>query len=851
MPSIKIISNPYIQKSSFEVWDPATSSWAVVNAGSRLLNKGLSEGFFPFKVKEIVDTIVDEYGGGERIDLLFEGTDDEYRELDAICSREEYSGVLELKRSPRWLENARDILPQVVAVFDDLSGFFQARAEGKPKVEEDLEKFIEATDDAIPICVLGNYSSGKSTFINALIGCELLPSGDEPVTARVYRIRRSRQADRGSISFTLGDMPVRLAFDDRGLRRSAVDQPEILHAVFDATAGLEPDMIRQMNRALEVINGLDEAEGERTVSDLIDIEVPTNSDDAWDRDNEFVIFDTPGSNAASHADHQRVLREAMNGMSNGLPVYVCEYSSLDTTDNQQLYDEVRHIEALDDRFTMIIVNKADAAALPRAGFSDADKDRMLGEAIPRSMYAQGMYFVSSIMALGAKIGGDFGSDFYAEKYEDQKDKYINPQSRFYKELYKYDLMPDQIMERVSEHAKECPDKLLANSGLYSVEEAIREFAAKYSSYNKCYQSELLLGKLIETTTAGIDSAQKKRREMREHRSQQLERDKKKLVDDLDACVTELLNDADENSSGNFDSNKENYLTYLIAEDLEQSQNEYIEEAKETQTFSNAHENAEEKHNRFVDKVKTAISDAMPGGEKFRIGQAIKDVTGAALDSMRAQTDVAEAETTAKRTAADRLYQEIEERYDLWLKSNSKKIDEDSKSYWQGEAESARDRIYKLVIGSEGISSEKRDQLGSIVIKYRNLRFSANSAEAFEEEKLHGTWLGNIKLIDSDTLNVERAAKAYNDKMLQAIDHVYNKIAKIHRDDFSRWLEDLHMELEENIVDYNPTLRSQQEIILEETKEIERLEEDRRRLDENQAAVRRMMEWQEGERGNGD
>ena len=45
------------------------------------------------------------------------------------------------------------------------------------------------SEGVIPICVFGNYSAGKSTFINALIGREVLPSGGDPVTAKIYKIK--------------------------------------------------------------------------------------------------------------------------------------------------------------------------------------------------------------------------------------------------------------------------------------------------------------------------------------------------------------------------------------------------------------------------------------------------------------------------------------------------------------------------------------------------------------------------------------------------------------------------------------------------------------------------------------
>ena len=38
-------------------------------------------------------------------------------------------------------------------------------------------------------------------------------------------------------------------------------------------------------------------------------------------------------------------------MSNGLSLFVSDYTSLDTVDNENLYEELRSIKEIDDRFT--------------------------------------------------------------------------------------------------------------------------------------------------------------------------------------------------------------------------------------------------------------------------------------------------------------------------------------------------------------------------------------------------------------------------------------------------------------------------------------------------------------------
>lgn len=161
-----------------------------------------------------------------------------------------------------------------------------------------------------------------------------------------------------------------------------------------------------------------------------------------------MIFDTPGSNSASNSSHYQVLKKAMEGFSNGLPMYVSEFGSLDSTDNEALYMDIKNIEELDDRFTMIIVNKADMAKLPKGKLSKEDEEQILSLSIPRNLYTEGIYFVSSVMGLGSKNKGEFVDEHYAEIFEDQKQKYADVTSRFYKTLYQYNIMPDQLKQRL-------------------------------------------------------------------------------------------------------------------------------------------------------------------------------------------------------------------------------------------------------------------------------------------------------------------------------------------------------------------------------------------------------------------
>lgn len=122
---------------------------------------------------------MDEYGHeGETTEIVFEGPDDEWTELSNVCAAPGIENRIKLTRGERALANARDILPYVKDEFDSVYPIIASYADSHEEIYELLKMFRAASSDDVPVCVVGNYSSGKSTFINALLGIELLPSGE-------------------------------------------------------------------------------------------------------------------------------------------------------------------------------------------------------------------------------------------------------------------------------------------------------------------------------------------------------------------------------------------------------------------------------------------------------------------------------------------------------------------------------------------------------------------------------------------------------------------------------------------------------------------------------------------------
>ncbi len=72
-----------------------------------------------------------------------------------------------------------------------LAGF-----EVTPEDQKTLQKSIHQLDELFLLVVVGEFNSGKSAFINALLGERFLPEGVTPTTAQIYILHHGEASDR-------------------------------------------------------------------------------------------------------------------------------------------------------------------------------------------------------------------------------------------------------------------------------------------------------------------------------------------------------------------------------------------------------------------------------------------------------------------------------------------------------------------------------------------------------------------------------------------------------------------------------------------------------------------------------
>lgn len=808
MAKVKIISNPYEKKISFQCWNQ-NKGWTVVGTDndkdSQLLNEKITGGFFPFKAEEIVKTIIEEYAEShDPTELVFEGTEDEYEELKLLCEDSVYKPYIKLMNLKKRIQNADLVFGEIKSLFSEQISKILESIEVSDQMQNECAKYADASNDRIPICVVGNYSTGKSTFINALIGNELLASDVKTSTAWNYKILCSPKDAYAEVHFCCEENPIDLIFDGNEWSATSEDNKivhEIAHKINEQD---ENDVILRVRTALAVINRCMKDFG-LTVTGAIEVKVPFKQSILMKENRNFVIFDTPGSNSASNQNHTAILKEALQGLSNGILLFVTDYDHMDGNDNEALYQSIDKMQEFDSRFTMIIVNRMDMQnGLPLEGFSENEKREILEQAIPRNLYSAGIYFVSSVMGLGAKNDGAFIDRSLKGAYS--KLKRIDPDDELYRKYYMYNILPRQLEEKERKAASQCENVALADSGLFSVENRIKLFAEKYSVYNKCIQSHIFLKNVVNEISKMIQD-----------KKQVLEQSVMKKKEDLEQQKEKLLNQIAETSQ-----NLEEY--YYNKYDDSKVKEEYIAHCKVLfEDFLEEIFRASQEQSEIAQRKEKCSQD-----NKWLFVKGV--VQG--IDDVRLNNGY-------WMTPTDKRYLIVQA--NMVYKNDARKVQEIlnrvSRKYWGIRTEKIKTELISIIVGSEVLTDENKDILKDIIMSYEQTEFQDYSEEVFAAEFL--------KQRNAEALK-KQLKENYDIELEKGLQPICSKIKDSHAKSFNEWCGRLQKEIEKNIEVYSPELQVMVKEIEEEEQKFKQIEEKQHRIEACAEKIKAMMEWSQEE-----
>lgn len=823
MNKIKVVSNPYEKTVTFSRYDLSSDNWVAINSennsNSKLVSAVFQRGFFPFKVYDILKEIENEYSiPDEKLELTFEGPNDEKQQLEEALKDEQFSNII-LSSSTSYLENARDVLPEVNRIFRNLEPLIIKNiGESNKEIEAQLKRFSDASGDTVPICVLGTYSAGKSTFINALIGQELLPSAETPVTAKIYKVTASSYEDRAKISFVYKDERVILTFHDDQVFYDGLNETDVFgKAINDILNDSFDSIISKIHAVLEVINDF----ADEGVGDLIEILVPFSKGILGDIGSKITIFDTPGSNSSTNSQHSEVLANAMAGMSNGLPVFVTDSSSLDSTDNSNLKEKLISVEGLDERFTMIVVNKAEAADLSLTNFKrESFRNKIMNQAVPRELYAQGIYYVSSILGLGAKLNGHLEGEFYSEQFDTYREKYSNPETKYYKKLYEFDILPRQMSSTVRATAEKSSDLIYANSGLLTIEDTIKTFVNRYSHYDKCQQAKALLDKLLLKTNVVIAEKNEDLHSREAELEANLDDQKFVIVESLKSTSLSMKNDLLIQYPKEMKIFQENLIKQINKDDVLKRFNDI-----QTEILSlNATLNLTEHQQIDISNLK--------------LGNISNEVSNYFSISRENKTKKINLENLASAQTVEYFRNKfVEELY--FSRIEFERI---SSSFWANHASEIKSQFEAIISGDLGLEPEKRQKLSQLILSYEEIDFGQLNLEKFSKEELSYVFrLGDFSL-RSSKVNAAGLKSTFNDLFKSKMTEFAGSICSEHEKAFKMWLFNLTSIIVQNIIEFSPELSALNAKIQRTKNEVASLEEQQQQIENYTNQIKRMITW---------
>lgn len=467
MAQIYVKYNPYKMQTDIAINGkdiPVDSSLYTVVKGKRLQEW---VGHFPQMLVKELNTV--------DFDVEFKGMDLDYDDFKEAFNHAREDGTLK-KFTLKFIEGKTnvDVNDKIVQIFKDLQDG-PVEEFKDPKLER---AFISINNSEFPINVIATMSSGKSTLINALLCCKLMPSKNEACTATITEI---------------------LDNDDDHFEAVVCDKDG---NVIEEISNLTYEEMDRLN-SNENVHKI-EVEGDIPFLDA--------------RSTALKLVDTPGPNNSQNQEHKNTTFRAINNDANNLILYVLNGTQLSTNDDASLLSYVAEQikkggKQVRDRF-LFVINKMDC-------FNPEEED--IGEAIGTAKQYLAKYGIddpqiypcSAFTALNIRTCLDgINIDNLTRAEEKQLpsaardslpmiDKF-NEYEQMY--LEQYSTLSPSAQSRINfelskaEKNNDSKAQALIHCGIRSIEEAITAYVKKYARTKK-------IKDLVESFREVLESSQ--------------------------------------------------------------------------------------------------------------------------------------------------------------------------------------------------------------------------------------------------------------------------------------------------------------------------------------------------------
>ncbi len=568
----KITYNPFENTVDIMITtDAANPEWENLASNSELLTytNSAMKVLFTNIAEDVVTVINEKQNSSEDgLEIQFYGPASDYKILEEMVAREKSShpdkGELSCVHLGEYY-SADESIRIVKNAYSRISDEFNDYLPNNPKYDasEDsignrIIKFNEIISNEIPICIIGNYSVGKSAFINALIGSEILPSKVDPSTAKNVKVIRS----------TDGNYYLKLSFRSEGFEATSHFEYEIksyglsLLSMEGPEADKADDLINEITEAIsnpsvypkemarrskseilhDVLDVMNNTENQGLLANVrwnLVITVPFVESALTKTDSTIVFYDTPGSNNATlnQAEHKKALEELMAAQTNALPILM-------TTKENAASNDVSEIKNLLDEYSY---NFSSPNCLVVLAKGDLLVSGQLHEPIPTPLTTwhgkSPVLYTTQIGAIGLRKTNkeEWIDEVYKEAFKAWMNKYRDDPETY--SLPEYNIVPCPGRDIID--AAKISSHELYSTGIPSVECEILYYIDHYANYKKAIRGrESLLGALYSIQDE-LDEKKKEFNEASKLAKIKKEEEKVRLIDELGRIkVGDLTNETD-------------------------------------------------------------------------------------------------------------------------------------------------------------------------------------------------------------------------------------------------------------------------------------------------------------------
>ena len=582
----EFVEIPYEECPRLEQYSPGTGDFVLQNQG-----------------KKFFDDIWEQFAK-DNINITFKGTKIDYEDLQKkIADYNETNGKQILKIT-KFIE-----LPNVSETYEAISKFCNETLDTFEKELQDNEtKLIfrrrkslfeerkQALDENdVNLCLVGTYSAGKSTFINAIIGKRILPESINSETAKMFKIRNAENPRVSFVAKTkagVKDDNISIAWNEPlgqfELERVSMISDENLRKMLERETTQVAEMgLRQHEQLCRILKELNDVpnheqeDGSAYVNGVIEVEYPI----PLCKNVNFTFFDTPGTDSNSN-EHLLILKEALQKQTNSVLIVIYEPTKMEGTGNSILYKLINGFRNKDNKNddnnvsidlarSFHVINQADTKSSKdlkllrnkKVAVTLKEEDKIYNEgAMEIDLSQERLFFVSSKAAYISKAirsnidledertwlanhKQEINNEPTRDPFTDAETNITSDNGLFYKydKLANADFETKQLIADCEEAAENCDNSLdgvikriYINSGMYAIEQEIVKYAQKYALSVKAKGLYDGIKGLVDFIKADYEAIENQARLSKEHIEKNIEIMKTSMVSDIEKSHEEFV-----------------------------------------------------------------------------------------------------------------------------------------------------------------------------------------------------------------------------------------------------------------------------------------------------------------------